>query len=433
MSAQRTRREMIKGTAIAAAAAMMVPRAVRAAGSDLIKIGMIGCGGRCSGAAIDAMSADPGTRLVAMCDLFDDRVQGKLKSLKSQKPDQVQVDPEHCFVGLDAYKKVIDSCDAVLVANAAKFHPFHLRAAIEAGRHCFLEKPHAIDPVGVREIIAATELAKQKKLSVLSGLQSRFDPGIVECIKRVMDGEIGEVVSIEENFIRAPYGTLFRAPGLSEIQYQYSNQYRFGWLCGDDVTQSLIHNLDRATWALGETPPTKCHGLAGRSSCFDVPYIYGDVFDHHSVVYHYKSGVRVYALCRTQPNCYNEDSSIILCAKGIAYPKSRRITTRAGEVIWKYSGNAESPYKLEHVAFFNAIRSGQPLNCGDYMARSTLVAVMGQMSCYSGKEITWDQATKSDFQFKPAPQDCRWDMTPPVVPDDKGIYPVPIPGKTKVV
>jgi predicted dehydrogenase len=422
-----TRRHFLK-TAATAATLVAVDRSAHAAGSDIIRIGMVGCGGRCTGAAVDAMYADPGVRLVAMADLFPDRIQSKLDALRKERPDQVCVDPDHCFVGLDAYKRVIESADVVLIANAAKFHPTHLMAAIQAGKHAFVEKPHGIDPPGTRLITAAADLAKQKNLGVLSGLQSRFDPAIRETIQRVLDGQIGQVVSVEENFLREPYGTLYRDPKLSEIQYQYSNQYHFSWLSGDDVTQSLVHNLDRATWALGEQPPLKCHGLGGRASSLGV--VYGNVFDHHSVVYEYACGARLYALCRTEVGCYKESSSILRGTKGVAIPLLGRID---GENPWKYEGPRPSPYRLEHQQYFASIRAGTPLNCGAYMARSTLVGIMGQLSCYSGKEITWDAVTRSDFYFEPRPEACTWDMQPPVTPDADGIYPVAVPGKTKTV
>ncbi len=430
MSSRHTRRGFLKASAAAATAASSIGRTAHAAGNDTLKIGMVGCGGRCSGAAMDAMNADPGTKLVAMCDLFMNRVDEKRKSLKGQKSNQVDVPDDRRYTGLDGYKKVIEQVDVVLIACAAKFHPMYLKAAVEAGKHVFVEKPHGIDPPGIRVVREACELAKAKKLSVLSGLHRRWDPGLQECIKRILDGAIGEIVAIEENFIRPPYGTLFRAPGLSELHYQYSNQYRFGWLCGDDVTQSLVHNLDTATWAMKEVAPTRCHGLAGRSSTFDQPYIYGDVFDHHSVVYHYANGVRMYALCRTTPNCYNESSSIIMGSKGTAYPQNYRID---GENKWRYTGPGGNPYLLEHVNFFKAIRADTPINSGYHMASSTLIGIMGQMSCYSGQEVKWEQALKSDWSFPVRPEACAWDMEPPVKPDEKGIYPVPIPGKYKVV
>ncbi len=209
-----------------------------------------------------------------------------------------------------------------------------------------------------------------------------------------------------------------RPDGVRELEIQYGNQYRFSWLCGDDVPQSLVHNLDRATWALHETPPVKCHGLGGRSSSQN---LLGDVFDHHAVVYHYASGVRLYALCRTTLGCYNENSSIIVGTKGTAYPLSGRIT---GENAWSFSGENDNPYVAEHREFLNSIREGKPLNCGEYMARSTLVGIMGQLSCYSGKEVTWDQVTRSDYYIPPKPEECTWDMEPPTAADENGVYPV---------
>jgi predicted dehydrogenase len=431
-SQQPSRRDFVKASAVTATTAiggtLALARSVHAAGDDTIRIGMVGCGGRCSGAAVNAMDADPGTRLVAMSDLFADRVQNKRKTLKNSKPDQVLVDDDHCFAGLDGYKHVIDCVDVVLIACAAKFHPMYLKAGIEAGKHVFVEKPHGIDPAGIKVVNEATELAHQKGLGILSGLQSRFHPAIRETIERVLDGQIGEIIAIEENFIRGPYGNTSRPKGMRELEVQYGNQYRFSWLCGDDVTQSLVHNLDRATWAMQEQPPVKCHGLGGRSSSH---LLLGDVFDHHSVVYHYANGVRGYAFCRTTRACYNENSSNILGSKGIAYPVHGRIS---GENEWRFSGKGDNPYVAEHREFLKSIRAGKPLNCGEYMARSTLVGIMGELSCYSGQEITWDQVTKSDYFIAPKPEQCTWDMEPPTKPDAEGVYPVcAMPGLTKNV
>ena len=414
------RRKFLKASAIGigAAAGLSLGRSAHAGGSDTLKLGMIGCGGRCSGAAMDAMNADPGTRLVAMADLFADRIQSKRKLLVAGKPGQVAVDDTHCFVGLDAYQQVIDCVDVVLIACAAKFHPMYLKAAIDAGKHVFVEKPHAIDPAGIHVVAEACRIAKEKNIAVLSGLQSRFDAGIRETIERVRGGQIGEIVSIEENFVRGPYGNIARPLGARELEVQYGNQYRFSWLCGDDVTQSLVHNLDRASWAMDETPPVDCHGFGGRSGVQD---LLGDVFDHNSVVYRYDNGVRLYAFCRTTPGCYNEGSSIIMGSKGTAFPLRGRIT---GQNEWRFSGPNGSPYVAEHKAMFKSIRAGTPLNCGDYMTRSTLVAIMGQLSCYSGREVRWDTVEQSDYCIPPKPEDCTWDMHPPTIPDDKGVYPV---------
>ncbi len=426
-----TRRDFLKTSTVAASAVAVgtldVSRNAYAAGSDILKVGMIGCGGRNGGAAVQALTADPGTRLVAMCDILKDRVQAKREEIKAARGAQVTVDDEHCFVGFDGYKRVIESSDVVLIANAAKFHPFHAMSAIQAGKHVFVEKPHGTDPRGVKLMQSACDLAKEKKLSIVSGLHSRFHEGYAETVKRIQDGAIGEVVSIEENFLRAPYGVTERKPGLSELEWHCSTQYHFRWLSGDDVPQSLVHNMDRASWVLGNAVPEKCHGLGGRSSMTEP--IYGDVFDHHSVIYEFKDGLRVYAFCRTTTGCYDESSSLIFGSKGKASVTSCRIW---GGTSWRWQGQCD-PYQIEHDRLFAGIRAGKPVNCGDYMARSTMITVMGQLSCYTGKEVSWDQVNKSDFHYPPLPEDCHDGMTPPTVPGPDGSYPVYVPGRTQLI
>jgi predicted dehydrogenase len=426
-----SRRDFLKTSAAALSAASLgaleLSRSAWAAGGDVIRVGMIGCGGRNAGAAAQALTADKGARLVAMCDLFMDRVRSKREAIQKANPEQVEVDDDHCFTGFDGYRKVIECSDVVLVANAAKFHPLHLMAAVQAGKHVFVEKPHAIDPAGIKVVKAACDLAKEKGLSVMSGLQSRHHPGYLETIQRIHDGAIGEVVALEENFLRAPYGLVERKPGLSELQYQCSTQYHFTWLSGDDVVQSLVHNLDRASWVMRGQAPVKAHGLGGRSTMTAPSY--GNVFDHHSVIYEFADGVRLYAFCRTTTGCYDEDSSVVLGTKGRALIKSCRIT---GETNWRWEGH-DDPYQLEHNKLFAAIRSGNPVNCGEYMARSTLIAIMGQISCYTGKELTWEQVSQSDFCYAPRPEDCADNMEPPVTPGSDGAYPVFKPGVTNLI
>jgi len=426
-----TRRDFLKASTAAASAAVSgalgINRTVFAGGSDVICVGMIGCGGRNAGAAAQALTADPGARLVAMCDIFMDRVKEKREILKGEKKEQVVVDDEHCFAGFDGYKGVIESSDVVLIANAAKFHPLHTMTAIQAGKHVFVEKPHGIDPAGVKLMQRAAELAKQKGLCLISGLQSRYHTGYAETIQRIYDGAIGDVVAIEENFLRAPYGVTPRKEGLSELAWQCSSQYHFRWLCGDDVPQSLVHNLDRSSWVMHNKAPVKCHGLAGRSSMTEP--IYGDVFDHHSVVYEFENGVPIYAFCRTTTGCYNSTSSIVLGSKGRASVLQCRIW---GETNWRWEGKCD-PYQKEHDVLFASIRQGHPVNNGDYMTGSTMITVMGQISCYTGKEVTWEQINQSDFYYPPRPEDCRDDMEPPVKPGADGSYPVPKPGFTKMI
>ena len=429
-SNEHTRRDFLKTSAALLAAG----QGLRAASSDIIRVGMVGCGGRCTEAALQAMNADKGARLVAMADILMERVQEKRKLLQAKNPEQVAVKDDYCFAGFEAYKRVIESSDVVLIANAAKFHPWHMMAAIQAGRHVFVEKPHAIDPAGIKAVQAACELARKKKLSVLSGLQSRFWVGYREAIERVHDGAIGDIVAIQETWLRAPYVLYARKPGLTEVEYQASNQYHFHWLSGDDVPQTLVHNLDRASWALRGQAPVKCQGMGGRSTLRGE--IYGSVFDHHAAVYEFANGVRLYAYCRTIPDCYNENSSIILGTKGRAFITQGRIE---GENPWRYAGpkmyssSDLNPYQVEHNELFKAIRSGNPINSADYMARSTLMGIMGEIACYTGKEVSWEQLTTSDFYFPPKPEEVRADMEPPVKPDASGIYPVFTPGVTKLL
>jgi predicted dehydrogenase len=402
-----------------------------AAASDTLKVGIIGCGGRGTAAAVDAMTADKGINIVAMADIRLDRIQEKRTQLKLKFPGRVVVDDDHCFTGFDAYKHVIASSDVVIIANAAKFHPLHLKAAVEAGKHVFVEKPHAIDPAAIHVVRAACELARQKGLSVMSGLQSRHHVGYRETIQRVHDGAIGDVVAIQETWLRPPYVLYPRVPGLKEIEYQASNQYHFHWLCGDDIPQTLVHNLDRSSWVMNNQVPARAWGMAGRSTLHGE--IYGDVFDHHAVVYEFQNGVRVYAYCRTIDNCYNENSSLVLGTKGRCDLLKLRIQ---GETNWQHPGTKSkaNAYVQEHVVLFESIRNGKPVNAGDYMVRSALFTLMGQFSCYTGSEVTLDQIQNSQYCHLPRPEDVNANTEPPVKPGPDGIYALPLtPGVSKLL
>lgn len=425
-----TRETVSRRNFLKASAALPLSMSAYASGSDIIRVGVIGCGGRGEAAAMNAMNADKGVRIVAMADLLLDRVQEKRSALKLKYPNQVTVDDDHCFSGFDGYKGIIESVDVVIVANAAKFHPFHLKAAIEAGKHVFLEKPHAIDPAAAKMLRAACELAKQKGLCVVSGLQSRYHPGYQETMQRVHDGAIGDIVAIQETWLRPPYILHPRRPGMTEMVYQGSNQYHFNWLSGDDVPQTLSHNLDRSSWALRDQAAIRAYGMGGRSTLRGE--VYGNVFDHHSVVYEFPGGVRVYACCRTISNCYDENSSLIMGTKGRCDLLNLRIT---GETNWTHPGpkSKANAYDLEHVALFSAIRSGKAINNGDYMVRSMLITQMGQFSCYTGKEVTWEEINASNFHYPLRPEECRADMEAPVKPDLNGIYPVYVPGESRLL
>ena len=419
-----SRRDFLRASASAGTAlgGLTIASSAHAAGSGTIRVGVIGSGTRGPAAAQNAMNAGQDIHIVAIADICMDRIQQTRTALKAKYPDQVAVDDAHCFTGFEAYRHVIESSDVVIIANAAKFHPMHLRAALEAGKHVFLEKPHAIDPYGIHMLRAALDLAARKKLCVVSGLQSRYHPGYQETIKRVHDGAIGEIVSIQETWLRAPYILRERKSGMTEVEHQAANQYHFHWLSGDDLTQTLIHNLDRSSWAMHDQAPVRAWGLAGRSTLKGE--VYGDVFDHHSAVYEFANGVKVYAYCRTIDNCYDENSSIIYGTKGRCDLLKLQIT---GETNWEHPGpkSKNGAYDLEHVALFNAIRSGTTINNGDYMVRSTQFALLGQFACYTGKLVTWDQMTASQYCHLPRPEDVRADMEAPVKPGPDGVYPLP--------
>ncbi len=428
-----SRRSFLKTSAGLVPAATLAGLAIPAAhseGSAIFKVGVIGCGGRGEAAAMNAMNAGKDVHIVAMGDILLDRIQEKRTSLKLKYPDQVDVPDEHCFTGFDAYKHVIAVSDVVIIANAAKFHSFHALTAIEAGKHVFVEKPHAIDPVGIQRLKKACDLAQSKGLSIVSGLQSRYHLGYRETMQRVHDGAIGDIVAIQETWLRPPYVLYPRRPGMKEIEFQASNQYHFHWLSGDDVPQTLIHNLDRASWAQLNAAPIRCYAMGGRSTLHGE--VYGDVFDHNAVVYDFPKGVRVYAFCRTIDNCYEENSSLILGTKGRCDLLKLRIT---GETNWesKEAASKRSAYDLEHVALFNGIRTGKPVNNGEYMARSTQIGLIGQFSSYTGKEVTWEQFDKSSFFYPPLPENMSMDMEPPVKPGLDGIYPVFTPGVTTLL
>lgn len=399
-----------------------------AAGSDVITIGLIGCGGRGSGAAVNAMNAGKDIRLVAMADIFDDKLQASRANLKKLKPEQVAVDDDHCFVGFDAYQKVIECVDVVLIAATSHFHPVQLKAAVAAGKHVFCEKPHGIDVPGLKMAEAACKEAQQKKLSLVSGLCWRYDTAVRETMKRIQDGAIGDVIAVQENYLTSPYRVQkVRNEEWTETEYQFRNWYHFNWLSGDQTAQQLIHSIDKSSWVMGDVPPVKAWGMGGAQVCLDP--IYGDQFDHHGVVFEYENGVNVFGFCRDIPGCHNVTSDVVFGTKGKAFMPSRcRIE---GETKWRYDGPKSSMYDNEHKELFDAVRSGNPINNADYMITTSMLAILAQMVCYTGKEITWEKAMQSKLDFSLDRYD--WDAEAPIKPDPDGRYATPKPGITPFV
>lgn len=423
------RREFLtRSTATGAAVlgGLSIARGAHAAGTQDIKIGMIGCGGRCSGAAAQALSLGKDVKLVAMSDVFENRMLAKRDFFKSKYPDQFLATPDTCRSGLEGYQGVIEASDAVLIACASKYHTFYAEKAIEAGKHVFIEKPMAIDPAGCHRLRRTCDLAKKKNVSIISGLESRYSLSYQEQVKRIHDGAIGDVVAIQSTFLRGPYRTEAPRPELTETQYQFWNWYHFRWLSGDDITQSLVHNFDRMRWVLREENPARCFALGGRSSSYG--RVYGDMYDHGTVVYEFASGPRLYGMTRTQLNCYGSWDDIIMGTKGVCYWTACRIE---GENKWHYTGPKNDPNLGEQERLIGAIRAGKIINDGDTMIDSTRMAIMGQLACYCGNPVSWPDMLKADFEFEPKLADARIDMPPPVTPDANGNYPLPMPGITK--
>ncbi len=427
----RSRRHFLQSSLAAGAAAagtLALARSAHAAGSDVIRIGLIGCGGRGSGAAANAMNAGKDVRLVAMADIFADRLQGARGRLMEMYPHQVAVHEDRCFVGFDAYQKLIDSgVDVVLCAASSHFHPMHLTAAVAAGKHVFCEKPHGLDVPNLKIAMAAAEEARKKNLCLVSGLCWRYDPAVRETMRRVRDGAIGEIVAIQETYIGGPYVARERQPGWNEMQYQMQNWYHFNWLSGDQTAQQLVHSLDKASWALGDKPPLKAWGMGGRQVCLEP--IYGDQFDHHAVVFEYANGVRVFGYCRDMLGCHSETTDVIFGTKGRALlPSMPRIE---GGNPWRSQPSKVSMYDVEHKELFDAIRGGRTVHNGDYMFTSTMLGILAEMVCYTGQEITWEKAMSSTLSFT-QPR-YAWDAEPPVKPDANGRYPTAMPGVTRFV
>ena len=391
---------------------------VHASNDDTIKIGLIGCGGRGSGAAKQALLADPNVKLVCMGDAFADRLEKSLSSLTAIKDikDKIDVPEERRFIGFDAYKQVIDSdVDVVLLTTPPHFRPMHLKAAIDASKHVFAEKPVAVDAPGVRSVLETCKLAKEKGLSVVSGLCIRYHAGFQETIKRLHDGAIGDIHTVIANDYRGTIWKKPRQPDWTDMHYQMRNWYYYTWLSGDFNVEQHVHYLDVSAWILGGYPEAAV-GMGGRQVRTEP--IYGNIFDHHSVTYEYANGAKIFSSTRQQAGCFNNMASYATGSKGRAEVSERRLTIDNGD-SWKFRDNAKNMYQVEHDQLFASIRSGNPINNGEYMAKSTLLAIMGRMATYTGKKITWEQAMNSKEDL--TPKKYAWGEAPEVTIAKPGI------------
>ena len=425
-----SRRDFIKTSAVVgASAALGGTERLFAQGSDKLRVGLIGCGWRGTGAAQDCVNSAPNMEIVAMGDLFQGQVDWSLAQLSRKADDKVSVTEDTSFVGFDAYKKVI-ACDIdmVILGTPPHFRPEHFKAAVEAGKHVFMEKPVAVDPVGIRSIISSSELAEQKGLSIVAGTQRRHQEHYLEIIKRIHNGDIGEIVSAqcywnmgelwveraEENMQKR------KALGWSDMEWQCRNWLFFTWLSGDHIVEQHVHNLDIINWAIG-AHPVQAMGMGGREVRTDPKY--GNIFDHFAVEYEYPNGVRVLSMCRQTAGCHEQVSERVVGTNGQTYTDGSNGSVE-GQNAYKYEGESPNPYVQEHADLIASIRGGKPLNEGRRIAESTMTAIMGRISAYTGRALKWDWAMNAS----------KLDLSPPEYEfGDLPVRPAAVPGKTKLV
>lgn len=431
------RRTFVKQTTMLAGGLMAAPLLSNAGyfnyADDAIKIALIGCGGRGTGAAMQALLSKQNVKLVAMADAFKDRLDNCYNLLTSESDegvsvkDKVNVPEANRFVGFDAYTKAIPLADVVILATPPGFRPIHFTEAVRLGKHVFMEKPVATDPAGVKKVLDAAVIAKQKKLNVVVGLQRHYQNSYRELYKRVQDGMIGEITSGQVWWNNDGVWVNLRQPNQTEMEYQMRNWYYFNWLCGDHINEQHIHNIDVMNWFKGAYP-VKAQGMGGRQVRTGKEY--GEIFDHHYVEYQYADGTVLNSQCRHIKGTYAKVDEQIVGTKGTMFAGDANLVHK-GKVLYQYDKTKENdPYQSEHDELFAAIAKGQyKFADAENGAKSTMTAIMGRMATYSGQIIEWDKVLNSGLNIMPAT--FAWDANPPVLPDTNGFYPVATPGVTK--
>jgi predicted dehydrogenase len=421
-----SRRDFMRTSAAAGAGVLALgTNRIYAAGSDTVRVGLIGCGGRGTHDTTKCLNSAENVELVAMGDLFKDRIDRSRRTLRERLGEKIKVTQDHCFVGWDAYKKVLacDDVDMVILTEPPHFRHAHLRAAIEAGKHVFMEKPVAVDPVGVRSVIASSELADEKKLTIVAGTQMRRISHLVEGIKSIHDGAIGELVGgqcVRSTGGMLGWGPKKREPNWSDMEWQLRRWLFLTWLSGDFITEMHVHNLDVMNWAFGG-PPVQCMGMGGRQ--VRTAPEYGNVFDHFAVEYEYPNGVRVEYM-GYQIDCpIDRNDQRLVGTKGRAYTDFGRVVIEGQKEV-EYAWDQIDPCIKQHADQIAAIRQGKRLNEGKRIAESTMTSIMGRMSAYTGRALKWDWAMNAS----------KLDLSPPKYEfGDLPMRPVAIPGKTRLV
>ena len=435
-----TRREFLKtsGTAMAVAAlGGAVASPGYAAENNTIKIALVGCGGRGTGAAAQALSTNGPTKLWAMADVFDHRLQSSLGNIKPAHEKQIAVPPERQFIGLDGFKQAIDSLDKgdlVLLTTPPAFRPIHFEYAVQKGVNVFMEKSFAVDAPGIRRVLQTGQEAAKKNLKVAGGLMSRHYLPLEECVQQIHDGRIGEVITEWAYRMHGPVGIAPKQPGMNELAYQITNYSNFTWLNGSFIVDWLIHNIDVCCW-VKKGWPVSVQGMGGRQVRQDPDQL----FDHYAAEYTFADGTRLMAQARHMTNCWDFFGDVIQGTTGSAIlgegqPKPRLFKGHAPtseNLVWSYKGAECDHYQREHDLLFEAIRKDQPYNETERCAKSCLTAIMGRMACESGRLITRDEALASELQLAPGLDSYAWDSNPPATPDANGKYSVAMPGQTK--
>ncbi|HMI02638.1 MAG TPA: Gfo/Idh/MocA family oxidoreductase [Pedobacter sp.] len=432
------RREFLKATALVAGGVMLNGVAFAGGGAhssvdDTIKIALIGCGDRGTGAAVQALSTKQNLKLVAMADAFQDRLDASYKILSDKFKDKVDVPQDRRFIGFDAYKKAIALADVVLLVTPPGFRPMHFEEAVNQGKHIFMEKPVAVDSPGIRRVLAAAEQAKQKKLNVVVGLQRRYQKNYRETIKRIQDGAIGDITGGQVYWNSGGVWVRPRQAGQTEMEYQMRNWYYFNWLCGDHIVEQHVHNIDIANW-VKNAYPVSVQGTGSRAWRRDKEY--GEIYDNHSLELTYADGSIIHSQCRHFEGISNRVDESFSGTKGKVYlsaDNSGELTDYKGQKIYSHDkkGNA-NPYQTEHDELFDAIAKSEfKFWDAERVAKSTFTSIIGRYATYSGETIKWDEALKADNSL--FPDKLAWDAKPKLLPDADGFYPIPTPGKTKVI
>jgi myo-inositol 2-dehydrogenase / D-chiro-inositol 1-dehydrogenase len=441
-SSLTTRRDFLRTSSTAVAGAALVGAVATpgyAAEDNTLKVALIGCGGRGTGAAAQALSTKGPTRLVAMADFFEHRIQASHQNLATRFAGQMEVPRERQFVGMDGYKKAIDVVGkggVVLLATPPAFRPLHLEYAVEKGCHVFMEKSFAVDAPGIRRVLRAGETAAGKNLKIASGLMSRHYQPLEEAVEQIHEGEIGEVITAWAYRMHGPVGLTPRKPGMSELAFQVANYSNFTWLNGSFIVDWLIHNIDVCCW-VKDAWPVSVQGMGGRQVRMEPDQL----FDHYAAEYHFPDGTRMHVQGRHMNRCWGFFGCIIhgatgsaVLGEGITQPRLFKGHHQVPEqMTWRYRGPERDQYQVEQDRLFDAIRSDRPYNEVERSAKSCLTAIMGRMACESGEMISWEAAMNSELVLAPGLDEMTMDSQPPVVANAEGQYPVAMPGQTQVL